>query len=300
MWHRPGSGRSACPSRREAPPVSSQRTRYILTGTKERLEDKASYREFLGSQPMSMSPARTRRTTADRFAGPLLGMLFLRAEVAGTGQITPRMRLIRLAGAALRGLAWVPGQQVRVRVRDPRGRTALRTYSVWSYQGDEIELCILDHGDGPGAGWARSLGDGDEVLLRKPEGTFVAAKAAPYHVFAGEETASVAFGAMLGALPAGARVYGAVEVAREDDRLPLPRTAELSWRFRRDAPAASSAGLVSAIRGLDLPAEPGVAYLAGEARTCQAVRAHLVSERGWPRRSVLVKPFWAPGKRGLE
>ncbi|WP_245668028.1 SIP domain-containing protein [Actinomadura macra] len=38
----------------------------------------------------------------------------------------------------------------------------------------------------------------------------------------------------------------------------------------------------------------------GEARTVQAVRAHLVGDRGWPRRSVLVKPFWTPGKRGLE
>ena len=247
-----------------------------------------------------MSSDRPHRMAADRLAWPLLGLLFLRAEVAGIDQITPRMRLIRLAGDALGGLAWTPGQQVRVRVRDPRGKTALRTYSVWSYQGDEIGLCVLDHGDGPGAAWARSLEKGDEVLLRRPEGAFVAAESAPYHVFAGEETASVAFGAMLGALPAAARVYGAIEVAREDDRLPLPRAAELVWRFRGDAPAASSAGLVSAVRGLDLPAEPGVAYLAGEARTSQAVRAHLVSERGWPRRSVLVKPFWAPGKRGME
>jgi NADPH-dependent ferric siderophore reductase len=247
-----------------------------------------------------MSPDRPRRPAADRLAGPLLGMLFVRAVVAGIDLITPRMRLIRLAGSGLRGLSWIPGQQVRVRVRDPRGRSALRTYSVWSYQGDQLGLCVLDHGDGPGAYWARSLSKGDEVLLRKPEGAFVTAKDAAYHVFAGEETASVAFGAMLGALSCGERVYGAIEVAREDDRLPLPRTDELSWRFRAGAPAAASAGLVSAVRDLDLPAGPGVAYLAGEARTCQAVRAHLVSERGWPRRSVLVKPFWAPGKRGME
>jgi NADPH-dependent ferric siderophore reductase len=223
-------------------------------------------------------------------------MLFVRAAVASIDLITPRMRLIRLAGSELRSLTWIPGQQVR----DPRGRSALRTYSVWSYQGDQLELCILDHGDGPGAHWARSLGKGDEVLFRKPEGAFVTARDAAYHVFAGEETASVSFGAMLAALPPGERVYGAIEVAGEDDRLPLARTEELSWRFRADAPAASSAGLVGAVRDLDLPAGPGVAYLAGEARTCQAVRAHLVTERGWPRRSILVKPFWAPGKRGLE
>jgi NADPH-dependent ferric siderophore reductase len=43
-----------------------------------------------------------------------------------------------------------------------------------------------------------------------------------------------------------------------------------------------------------------VAYLAGEARTIQAVSQHLVRERGWPRRSIRAKPFWAPGKAGLD
>ncbi|TDC16841.1 SIP domain-containing protein [Actinomadura bangladeshensis] len=73
-----------------------------------------------------------------------------------------------------------------------------------------------------------------------------------------------------------------------------------SHSARWDASAADSAALVEAVRGLDLPAEPGIAYVAGEARTVQAVRARLVRERGRPRRSVLVKPFWTPGERGME
>ena len=243
-----------------------------------------------------MSPDRTRRRAADR----LLSLLFVRARAEEITHITPRMRLIRLAGPELRGLSWTPGQQVRVRATDPLGASGLRTYSVWSYHEDQIELCVLDHGDGPGARWARGLRVGDEILFRKPEGTFVMRDAASYHLFAGEETASVAFGAMLGALPQDARVYGAIEVSAKDDCLPLPRSAEITWRFRGDATAAASAGLVSAVRDLELPAAPGVAYLAGEARTCQAIRKQLVAERGWPRRSVLIKPFWAPGKRGLE
>ncbi len=52
--------------------------------------------------------------------------------------------------------------------------------------------------------------------------------------------------------------------------------------------------------GLTLPGSDGAAYVAGEARTCRAVRDHLVRERGWDRRSIKVKPFWAPGKRGLH
>ncbi|WP_374195779.1 SIP domain-containing protein [Streptomyces sp. ISL-24] len=48
------------------------------------------------------------------------------------------------------------------------------------------------------------------------------------------------------------------------------------------------------------PEPGGVAYVAGEARTAQAVRQLLVREFGWDRRPVLTKPFWTPGKRGLE
>ncbi|MGR7000880.1 hypothetical protein ACU686_27105 [Yinghuangia aomiensis] len=46
----------------------------------------------------------------------------------------------------------------------------------------------------------------------------------------GEDTASVALGAMLRAVPAEVPVFGAVETAREEDRLPLPRAEELARR----------------------------------------------------------------------
>jgi NADPH-dependent ferric siderophore reductase len=117
----------------------------------------------------------------------------------------------------------------------------------------------------------------------------------PYHLFVGEETASVAFGPMLRAL-GDAPAYGVIEVGTPADRLPL----DLTWCYRDGRPAASSASLVDAVRALKLPGEPGTAYVAGEARTAQAVRAHLVRERHWPRRAVLIKPFWTPGKKGME
>ena len=72
------------------------------------------------------------------------------------------------------------------------------------------------------------------------------------------------------------------------------------WTHRRGRSAASSTTLVDAFREADLPSEPGIAYLAGEARTIQLVRRHLVDERLWPRRNVLTKPFWTPGRKGLD
>ncbi|WP_231332256.1 siderophore-interacting protein [Actinomadura graeca] len=241
--------------------------------------------------------------------GRLLDLMFVRGRVEDVRPATERMRWITIGGVP--GLEWTPGQQVRVHVQDiSAARTwvsgaflhALRTYSVWDYDGAAgvMELCILDHeGDGPGVRWARTVRAGDEVVFGKPEGRFTLREGA-YHVFVGEETASVPFGAMLRAADADEPVHGVIEVPGPEDRLPLPRAGELTWRHRGDASAAASEGLVEAVRALELPAEPGSAYVAGEARTVQAVRAHLVTDRGWPRRSVQVKPFWTPGKRGME
>ena len=98
---------------------------------------------------------------------------------------------------------------------------------------------------------------------------------------------------MLAALPEEARVSGAVETESAADRLPLAHSDRLNWLTR------GGTSLPGAVQ--DLAPEPGgIAYVAGEARTVQHVRQVLVRELGWDRRSVLTKPFWAPGKRGLE
>ena len=233
-----------------------------------------------------------------RIGRRLIGQFFRTGQVTDVRPVAARMRRITLA---VPGLSWVPGQQIRVCVGNIAAPASWldglrRTYSVWDYDGALLQLCVLDHGDGPGARWARAVQAGDEVLFSPPEGAMVLRPAA-HHLFAGEETAAVAFGPMLRAL--GAAPWRAVlEVDGPASRLPLPD--EVSWHYRGGAPAASSASLVAAVRKLDLPAEPGSAYLAGEARTIQAIAQHLVRERGWPRRAIRAKPFWAPGKTGLD
>jgi NADPH-dependent ferric siderophore reductase len=222
---------------------------------------------------------------------PVLDLLTLRATVTAAEPVTARMRRLRVEGDALAGLEVRPGQQVRVLV----GGLTLRTYSVWHYDpSGAVELRVLDHSEGgPGARWGKSVGVGDQVRLRKPEGTFTLRSDATHHVFVGEETASVAFGAMLAALPEDARISGCVETEAPDDRLPLPHADRLNWLTR------GATSLPDAVQRL-APEPGGIAYVAGEARTVQQVRQILVREAGWDRRSVLTKPFWAPGKRGLE
>lgn len=245
--------------------------------------------------PRSAPPARR-----------LLDRFFVHGTVVETQDIAARTRRVRVTGEALRGLDWTPGQHVRLQVADlaaPRTwlgglRDALRTYSVWDY--DErgwLDLCVLDHpGGGPGARWSREVRVGQRVDFGRPEGRLVVRADAPYHVFVGDETASVAFGAILRALPPKAKVFGVIEVGSPHDRLPIPRSNELQWTYR----GTGGLALADALCGLDLPDEPGMAYVAGEARAAQAARRHLTAGRGWPRSAVTVKPFWAPGKRGMD
>ncbi|WP_019929016.1 siderophore-interacting protein [Nocardia sp. BMG111209] len=238
----------------------------------------------------------------------LLDRFFHTARVLETEKIAARTTRIRLGGPELQELSWLPGQQLRIATGTGEGGSPLarmgdlRTYSVWHHDAEtgELHLCVLDHGDGPGARWGRTARVGQEVRFRGPEGSFTLREDAPYHLFAGEETAAVAFGPMLRAVPTAVPVYGAVETATETDRLPLHRAATLVQPLRGGESAASSEILLTAVRGLDLPAEPGAAYLAGEARTIQMISKHLVHERNWPRRAIRTKPFWTPGRRGLD
>jgi NADPH-dependent ferric siderophore reductase len=218
------------------------------------------------------------------------------ATVAEVGMVTPAIRRIRLVADEPMTLPYTPGQHVRIQINDPlslrgllRPVETLRTYTIWDHSPGEraIELRIhLYEGDGIGLRWARAAEPGDPVTFWGPQGDFHP-RPAPFHLFAGEETAN-------------AEVYGVLESDSADNELPIPGPHRLRRVHRGSAPATSSRALLAAVAALDLPGNTGAAYLAGEARTCQLIRNYLVRERNWPRTSIKVKPFWAPGKRGLH
>jgi NADPH-dependent ferric siderophore reductase len=238
--------------------------------------------------------------------------VFLSANVSEIDQLTTRLRRIRLAGPRLRGVKWTPGQHIRLQVAGLldsllrlHAHDALRTYSIYDADSEvgTLDIVMLDH-DGdpnvltPARHWAATVAVGDHVTLTRPQGNFVIRPDAAYHLFVGEETASVAFAAMLRSLPSGAKVHGVIEGATDTDHLPLARN--LIHVERGAASAADSVVLADASRELPLPDQPGVAYLAGEARTIQSLRKILVTERGWDRRNIRTKPFWTPGRSGME
>jgi NADPH-dependent ferric siderophore reductase len=246
------------------------------------------------------------------FLNTVRDAVFQSGTVTLVDDLTPRMRRIQLSGPRLKGLAWTPGQHVRLQVAGfgesvlrLRPRDTLRTYSIYDAEpgAGTLDLVMLDHDRGQGAAtpaarWMRAVSVGDQVRFTHPQGNFVVAEDAPYHLFVGEETASVAFAAMLRALPSTAEVHGVIEGASAADHLPLVRA--LAHVERGDSSAAASAVLADALRAASIPDHPGVAYLAGEARTIQILRRILITERQWDRRQIRTKPFWTPGRTGME
>jgi NADPH-dependent ferric siderophore reductase len=238
--------------------------------------------------------------------------VFLSASVSETEQLTPRLRRIRFGGPRLRGLNWMPGQHIRLQVAGLgesflrlHPHDALRTYSIYDADPDlgTLDIVMFDHGGDPESltparRWSIAAAVGDDIQFTRPQGNLVVRHNAPYHVFVGDETASVAFAAMLRSLPPGADVHGVVEAAEQADHLELARP--LHQVQRGDASAQDSVVLAAALRALRLPDQSGVAYLAGEARTIQTLRKILITERGWDRRDIRTKPFWTPGRSGME
>ncbi|GAB3429684.1 siderophore-interacting protein [Actinophytocola sediminis] len=234
-----------------------------------------------------------------------------RGTVAVAEQVTPTMRRIRIVADTPWTTPHIPGQHVRIQLTDPLSLQGilhpidtLRSYTIWDHTAAESAIELRVHlyraaEEGIGLRWARAVTAGDPVTFWGPQGDF-ATRSAPYHLFIGDETATAAFGPMLGALGATERVLGVLESESAGEDLHIPGRPGLRRVYRHGEPAYRSPTLLAAVAALDLPDEPGAAYVAGEARTCQQVRDHLVRERGWPRRAITVKPFWTPGRRGLH
>jgi NADPH-dependent ferric siderophore reductase len=222
------------------------------------------------------------------------------------------MRSVTIVGKELRGRPWTPGQHIRVAFRDlsdptnllsPYLLNSMRDYSLADYDPENgiYQLVVMAHdGDGPGAKWMRSVQPGDAVVVGPPEGKFAIAPDARQVLLVGEETSFAAFSAMLGALPAGCDAQVVVEAESTADHLDLPDTATVIRVQRDGRPASPSFALEDAVRALPLPEQGVEVYLAGEARTIQRVRRHLINDLGYSRRAIHTKPFRAPGKRGLD
>jgi NADPH-dependent ferric siderophore reductase len=240
-------------------------------------------------------------------------------EVLRTARLTPRMARVTLGGAELAGYPeFGPDQRVKLffpvagqrRPAMPRAssggpvwppgepRPVIRSYTVRRFDpaAGELDVDFVLHGEhGPAAAWAAAASPGDQVGISEPGGRYRPDPDAGAHLLIGDESALPAICTVLDALaglPGPVAVY--LEVAGAEEQQPLPGPAEVHWLHRGDRPAGRP--LIEAL--IEAPLPGGVAgadchtWLSAESTAVRDIRAHLLDERGVPRRRLYATGYW--------
>ncbi|WP_156753721.1 siderophore-interacting protein [Actinokineospora pegani] len=247
-----------------------------------------------------------------------------RLTVVGRAMVTPSTARITLTGPGLADYTPVgpeprckvllppaPGAPVvvpdgdgfwdAVRALPDAERPVVRTYTVRAARPAvaEIDVDFVLHGDhGPAARWARAAAPGDEVGLFGCLSSFDPPADSAGYLLVGDDTALPAVAGILAGAPAGLPVRALVEVDSPADEQPLPSPAAagVTWVHRRGTRPGGEDLLLSAVRALDRVDPATYAWVAGEASMVRAVRAHLVLDRDLTRQRVYFSGYW---RRGL-
>lgn len=216
--------------------------------------------------------------------------------VARAERLAAHAYRITLAGPALAGWAYMPGQTLNVffglGAAGPAASLRKRTYSVWGY--DEahqtLELAVCTFSDGPGAHWAAQCQPGDAIHFYGPGGKFLLNPAAPAHVLLGDVSCLAHFYALRRQVPPAVPVLSVIHATHCDEVF-----ADLDGHFPLHVEVAAALSApqylrAAEARGLaELPAGTQV-YWGGPTATCVAGYRLLQRER--PAFELKAKPFW--------
>ena len=226
--------------------------------------------------------------------------LLTRAAVIETAvDLSPRFRLITLAGRALQGVAWAPGQKLQIQMR---GLT-FRTYTpvMWDGVAGQTRVVAYRHGEGRGAAWATAAEAGDTVLLFGPRRSLDFAGLERPALFVGDETSIGPAAALLETAQGADEVRfvfeatSAAESAAVLGKLGV-HGAELVERQAGDAHHAALEA--AAVAAFEADRQQAV-VLSGKAATIQRL-SRALKARGAVSGQIKAKAYWAPGKQGLD
>jgi NADPH-dependent ferric siderophore reductase len=188
-----------------------------------------------------------------------------------------------------------PGAHFKVFVPQGDGDTAMRTYTVRSFdtQAEALTVDFVLHGAGPASDWARQARPGDRFQVSgRARGGFVPDG---WCVLAGDEAALPAIAAIAEVAPSEAQITALVEMPDADEELELesPARLDVRWLHRDGEPACER--LVSAVEGLKLPAGEGQVWVGCEAGAMRRIRRHLLDERGLAPGALHTRAYWRLG-----
>ena len=216
-------------------------------------------------------------------------------QVARVEQLSPHFRRVTFTGDALRdfvSLSFDDHVKLFFAPADDGAEPARRDYTPRSYDNaaGELQIEFALHGEGAASDWAAQAAPGQTLTVAGPKGSLIIPVDYDWHLLVGDETALPAVARRLEQLPPGARAIVLLQVADLADRRELRSRADVRVTWVGD-----DAGLLAAVRALDLPAGEGYAWCAGEAAAMAALRRVLVEDKGHPRDAIRAAAYWKRG-----
>lgn len=243
----------------------------------------------VGNMPTSRQPGRLSRA--------LIRMLMKQTRVVAAESVAEGFRLITLESPEFRGFQWVPGQKVQIAMGSA---FVARTFTPieWDATAGRTRILGYAHGSGPGSDWVRGTKPGDECDIFGPRASLDISHATGPRVVLGDET-SIGLAYALSHHSTGSPLRCLLEVntvanAREVLTPLDPGGVELFERTENNAHLADIERLLPA-----LVATGAIFVLTGNASSIQRLRRTL-KNLGVPASGLMTKPYWAPGKTGLD
>jgi len=198
---------------------------------------------------------------------------------------------------------YIPGQQLRIIVGLDNAMALsnlVRTYSVWYYDElrNEADLAICTFSNGQGAKWVQELERGDTVYYRGPEGKFTLNEDADNHLFFGDVSSLAHLYELSRHSGAGKKASGIVYSSAKDhyfdDIYPKRNFGFLQVEENL------MDEMITEIMWNTIPTGNTAIYIAGETAFCVSLYKYFKNEHNFSPRYIKTKPFWHPGKKGLE
>jgi ferric-chelate reductase (NADPH) len=226
-------------------------------------------------------------------------MLFHPVTVSAVERVGESFHLVSMRGGGLQGVTCIPGQTIQFLV----GSLTKRAYTpmdVEAKAGSGRFLFYL-HGQGPGSEWATCLQAGQVCKLMRPKNSIDFTQEEGPTLFFGDETSFAAAQALRQCQQGKESGHFLFEVASlADARAVISRLGLENVTLLQKARDGSH--LKQAAQELHRLAS-GVAtatwFFTGCATSIQVVRKHLKAD-GVSLNRGKVKPYWSPGKRGID
>ncbi|UJB17698.1 MULTISPECIES: siderophore-interacting protein [Lysobacter] len=207
----------------------------------------------------------------------------------------PDFRLIAMQGEALKRSAWSPGDKIQLKLD---GGLQTRTFTPIELDPASGRMRILAycHGGGPASDWARGVAEGEVRQIFGPRGSLNLQNLASCTVVFGDET-SFALAAALQRDEPGLRCV--FEVASPERSQPVLDLLGIN-RARLIERRADDTHLDQTLDAIQRSAEIRTSFvLTGRAPAIQRIGRALKAQ-GLGGGALRIKPYWAPGRTGLD